>query len=108
MRFRRKVNTGHPGASPRHALGQESAPATDVEHAMSCKPGTRFDVIEPRGIEVMQGPELAVWVPPARRRRVKFGDLGRVDIQAVLHPGSIRGVVKFTASLGRKKTTKSA
>ena len=58
--------------------------------------------------EVVQGPKLPFGVPPARCRRIEFRDLRRVEIPAVFHPGSIRAVVKFAASLAVEKTTKSA
>ncbi len=85
-RFRREVDPEYPGTPARHAFGQQAAPATDVEDLPARETGTRLDVVEPGGIEVVQGPEFAVRVPPARRRRVEFRDLRGVDVRAVLHP----------------------
>ena len=103
-----EVDAEHPGATARHALGQEAAATADVGDPTSGETGACVDVIEPGGIEVVQGAELAVRIPPAWRRRVEFRDLGGVDVGAVLHPGSIRAVLKFALSWPPEKTTKSA
>ncbi len=85
-RFRREVDAQHPGAPARHSLGQQAAAATHVEDLQAGKAGTCLDVVEPGWIEVVKRPEIAVRVPPVRRRGVEFRDLRGIHVRAVLHP----------------------
>ncbi len=107
-RLGREVDARYPGAASGHALGEQAAAAADIQHPAAGESRAGVDVIEAGGIEVVQGAKLPFGVPPARRRRVEFRDLRRVEIPAVFHPGSIRAVVKFAASWAVEKTTKSA
>ena len=62
------------GAGARQRFGQQSAAATDVEHARAAQRRALLHVARTHGIEPVQWFELAVDIPEAMRGGLEFGD----------------------------------
>ncbi len=97
-----KVDARHLCAKPCKRFADKAAPRPDVEkpdalerlEAGILQPerlGHRVaDEPEPCGSELMQGAELAIRIPPARRKRPEAGDFRRVGIDVCGIRGGIR------------------
>ena len=71
MQFRHRqrgfthIDAGRPGAKCGHALCQYAATTTDVEHGAAIELCTFIDPLKTQRIDIVQGFELALGVPPA-------------------------------------------
>lgn len=83
--FVREVEADDTGALARHGLGEQSPAAADIHDRESCKRTAPFDVPKTNRVEVVQRAHRTVGVPPAARRRLEAGELGRIDIQLLSH-----------------------
>ncbi|MNM52751.1 hypothetical protein D3C81_638390 [compost metagenome] len=80
------VDAGHLGAASGHALGEDAATAADVEHALAKQTAALLgDPVKAHRIDLMQGFELALHVPPAGGDGFKFGDFCQIDIGITVH-----------------------
>jgi hypothetical protein len=96
---RREVDAGDAGTAADHAFGQQAATAADVEYAAAGQSGAGLEVVEPRGIHLVQRPELAGRVPPARRGGVETGDFRRIGIACRSHLRRPAGVIGSYCSI---------
>src|SRR6266850_2248243 len=80
QRFFREVDARDPGPAVRHRLGEDAAAAAHVEHALAAEARAAVDPVEAQRVDVVQGAELAVRVPPAVRELAEFLQLCRVGV----------------------------
>ena len=59
------IDTGHTGAKCGHALCQYAATTTDVEYGTAFELHAFIDPLKTQRIDIVQGFELALGVPPA-------------------------------------------
>ncbi len=74
------VDPGHGRATGRHALREDPAAASHVQHGFVCEPGVLVDIVQPQRIDVMKRLELAARIPPAVGELLELGDLGLIDV----------------------------
>ena len=77
---RRPAPRGDRGTARGHRLGEQPAAAADVDEPGTVQRHALGHVIRAQRIDAVQGAELAVGVPPARRRRVESCQLRRVHV----------------------------
>jgi hypothetical protein len=110
------VGADHIGAEPRHRLRQEPAAAADVEQPQGGE-RLRFSRIaaemarrnvanigQPHRVELVQGPELSVRVPPFGGHPLEFLDFGRVQaaVDCAGRRGALHGWIDLASvSLGK-------
>ena len=80
-----RVDAGDPRPAALHRFGEEAAPAAYVNHGAAAERRPFVDEVEPRGIDVVQGAEVALRVPPAGRDSLEAVELARVDVRPRLH-----------------------
>src|SRR6185436_8202059 len=71
---------GDARAAARHALGENAAAAADVEHVLARERRVALDPFQAQRIDLVQRPELALRVPPARGEAAEFLELGGVRV----------------------------
>jgi len=74
------VDAGHRCAAPRHALGQDAAPAADIQYGFPGQADALVNPVQAQRIDVVKRLEFRIRIPPAAGQRLEFGDFGRVDI----------------------------
>ena len=80
-----RVDAGDPRPAALHRFGEEAAPAAHVEHGTAAERRPFVDEVEPRGVDVVQGAEVSLRVPPARRDALETVELSRVEVRPRLH-----------------------
>ncbi|MNC89875.1 hypothetical protein D3C83_58800 [compost metagenome] len=75
-----QVDSRHHGAARGHRLGQDAAPAADVEDALAFEARDSIYVIQAQRIDVVQRLELGAGVPPAVGELAEFVELGGIDV----------------------------
>ena len=91
-RFFGEVDTGYISTAHRHAFRQNAAAATDIEHAFALDADQFVDVIQAQRVDLVQGFEFAVRIPPACGQRTELGEFGRIDVWVGLRSHiSVRG-----------------
>src|ERR1017187_5581218 len=53
----------------------------NIQHLLALQPGQMVNIVQPQWIDLVQWPELAVWIPPVMRQRREFLQFGRIDVQ---------------------------
>ncbi len=81
------VDAGDPRPAHGHTLGQNAAAAPDIQDFLAGEPRRPVDVVQPQGIDVMQGLELTVGIPPTAGQFLELADLGVIDIGGCLGHG---------------------
>ena len=77
-----QVDAGDLCAPVRHGLGEDSAAAAHVEHALAGEPADQpLDVPEAQRIDLVQRAELARRVPPAVGQGAELGELRGIDVR---------------------------
>jgi hypothetical protein len=75
------VDAGYLATAGGQGLGEQSTPAAHVEYLFSIKAGAPIvDIGQPHRIDVVQGLERAVPVPPDVGHGRKTGDFATVDV----------------------------
>ena len=74
------VDAHHGGAALSHRLAQNSAATPHVQHFFASQLHALVNPVDTQRVNVVQWFELAFAVPPAIGKRLKFGDLGVVDV----------------------------
>ena len=92
--FGREIDAQHVGATARHGVGQDASAATHVQRGQPLHRAQRIDPLQTQGVDLVQGAEFAVLVPPAVGQLREFGQFGRVGIGAVwgVHKAIIKGL----------------
>ena len=70
-----------------HRLGEEAAAAAAVEHGATAERRPFVDVVEPHRVDVVQGAEVALRVPPAGREAFEAVELAGVEFTPASAPG---------------------
>ena len=74
------VDAGDGGAALGHGFAEDAAAAADVQHALAGEVDALVDPVDPQGVDVVQGLELAFAVPPAVGEGLELGDFGVIDV----------------------------
>ena len=89
------------GAAFSQAFGQNPAAATDVDHALVLQVGISPDEFQAQWVDVVQGFELAVWIPPAFGLRAEFVDFMWMYVFSGSHgiKSFVKAIVYFNSRL---------
>ena len=80
QRFAGEVDAFGLGPEFGHRFGEDAAAAADVEHFLARKLGMAVDPLEPDRVQVVQGFEFGLRIPPAMREFTEFLQFMRVGI----------------------------
>ena len=81
------IDTGYLGAFGCHGFSENAAATADIEHCLAFDVGDTVYVAQAQGIDLVQGLELAVWIPPTAGQFFKFVDFRRIDVMGCAHLG---------------------
>ena len=70
-----------------HALRQNTAAAAYIQHAFACQSGIAVDIVEAQGVDVMQGLEFAVFIPPFVGDLAELGDFAGIYVVVLIAHG---------------------
>jgi hypothetical protein len=83
------IGAGNFGTACCHAFTQNSAAAAYIKYALSGKRAAGVDKVEPERIDVVQGLEFTLLVPPARRQFFELSDLDWINVGFYIAHGVI-------------------
>ncbi len=79
-RLFREVDAGDDGAATGHGFSQDAAAAADIEDMFAQQAGVTVDPFQAQRIDVVQGAEFGVRIPPAVGQIAEFGEFLRVYV----------------------------
>jgi hypothetical protein len=85
QRFGGQINTKNLRTLTRHGVGQDAATATNIHHLQALQRHKSIDPIQPQGVDLVQGAEFPLLVPPAVRELGELREFGRVNISRRSH-----------------------
>ena len=88
-------------ALTRHRVSQDSTAATNIHHLEALQRHKPIDPVQPQGVDLVQGAEFPLLVPPAVRELGELREFGRVNISSRSH-GLAFGKAKCGEKLQQK------
>jgi hypothetical protein len=76
-----QVNAEHMGAPARHRFGQDATAASDVHHVLALDARELVDPVQAQGVDLVQGSEFAVRIPPFVGQVAEFGEFLGVGVR---------------------------
>mmetsp|Transcript_70446 Transcript_70446/g.165985 ORF Transcript_70446/g.165985 Transcript_70446/m.165985 type:complete len:339 (+) Transcript_70446:1508-2524(+) len=76
----RQVDAQDLGTGACHCIAEDATTAADIDHALARQRTALFDPRQPQWVDLVQGLEVALWVPPAVGQLAEFGEFLRVGV----------------------------
>ena len=102
QRFAGQICAQHMRTLARHGVGKDAATTTDIHHLQALQRHKPIDPVQPQGVDLVQGTEFPLLVPPAVRELGELREFGRVNISSRSH-----GVAFGKAKCGEKLQQKT-